>query len=62
MRRFFPVVGVALTMSIIGVLGIFVFVVPGLMFFTLSFVAMVACLVPGQRAARIDPVAALRHE
>jgi len=29
---------------------------------TLSFVAMVACLVPGQRAARIDPVAALRHE
>ena len=29
---------------------------------TLSFVAMAACLVPGQKAARVDPVAALRNE
>jgi hypothetical protein len=48
LRRFFPVVGVALIMSIIGVLGFIVFVVPGLMFFTLSFVAIPACVVEGR--------------
>jgi hypothetical protein len=45
LRRFFPVVGVALTMTILGVLGLIVFVVPGLMFFTMSFVAIPACVV-----------------
>jgi len=45
LRRFFPVVGVALTMTIVGLLGLIIFVVPGLMFFTMSFVAIPACVV-----------------
>jgi hypothetical protein len=48
LRRFFPVVGVAISMTIIGVLGLVVFVVPGLMFFTLSFVVIPACVVEGR--------------
>jgi hypothetical protein len=36
LRRFFPVVGVAISMTIVGFLGLIVFVVPGLMFFTMQ--------------------------
>jgi hypothetical protein len=45
MRRFFPVVGVAITTTILGALGLMVFVVPGVMFIALSFVAIPACVV-----------------
>jgi hypothetical protein len=45
MRRFFPVVGVAIATTILGLLGVLVFIVPGLMFFALSFVAIPACVV-----------------
>jgi hypothetical protein len=45
LRRFFPVVGVAISMTIVGFLGLIVFVVPGLMFFTMAFVAIPACVV-----------------
>jgi hypothetical protein len=45
MRRLFPVVLVAISMAILGFLGLIVFVVPGLMFFTMSFVAIPACVV-----------------
>jgi hypothetical protein len=45
LRRFFPIVGVAISMTILGFLGLSVFVVPGLMFFTMSFVAIPACVV-----------------
>jgi hypothetical protein len=45
LRRFFPVLGVAIATTILGYLGLFVFVVPGLMFFALAFVAIPACVV-----------------
>jgi hypothetical protein len=45
LRRFFPALGVAIVTTILGYLGLFVFVVPGLMFFTLAFVAIPACVV-----------------
>jgi hypothetical protein len=45
LRRFFPVLGVAISTSILGFLGLFVFVVPGAMFFALAFVAIPACVV-----------------
>src|SRR5580700_10695465 len=37
LRRFFPALGVAIVTTILGYLGLFVFVVPGLMFFALAF-------------------------
>jgi hypothetical protein len=45
MRRFFPVLGAAISMTVLGFLGLIVFVVPGVMFFALSFVAIPACVV-----------------
>jgi hypothetical protein len=48
LRRFFPVVGVAISITILGFLGLIAFVVPGLMFFAMSFVAIPACVVEGR--------------
>jgi hypothetical protein len=48
LRRFFPVVGVALSTTVLGYLGLFVFVVPGLICFTTWFVATPACVVEGR--------------
>jgi hypothetical protein len=45
LRRFFPVLGVAIATAVFGFLGLFVFVVPGVMFFALAFVAVPACVV-----------------
>ncbi|HEY6254880.1 MAG TPA: hypothetical protein VIY51_03715 [Xanthobacteraceae bacterium] len=44
-RRIFAVIGVAITLMLFGSLGLIVFVVPGLMFFAMSFVALPACVV-----------------
>jgi hypothetical protein len=48
LRRFFPVVGVAISVTLLGFLGLILFVVPGLMCFTMCFVAMPACIVEGR--------------
>jgi hypothetical protein len=48
LRRFLPVVGVAISVTLLGILGLFLFVVPGLMCFTMCFVAMPACIVEGR--------------
>ena len=44
----FPVVGVALSTTLLGYLGLFVFLVPGLICFTTWFVATPACVVEGR--------------
>jgi hypothetical protein len=48
LRRFFPVVGVAISTTLLGFLGLIVFVVPGLICFTMWFVATPACVVEGR--------------
>jgi hypothetical protein len=48
LRRFFPVVGVAISTTLLGFLGLIAFVVPGLMCFTMWFVATPACVVEGR--------------
>jgi hypothetical protein len=45
LRRFFPVIGVATAVTLLGFLGLILFVLPGLLFFTQWFVAMPACVV-----------------
>jgi hypothetical protein len=45
LRRFFPVIGVATAVTLLGSLGFLAFVVPGCMLFTRWFVAMPACVV-----------------
>ncbi|HEY2228412.1 MAG TPA: hypothetical protein VGI22_11880 [Xanthobacteraceae bacterium] len=45
LRRFYPVLGLAIAVTLIGLLGIVALVVPGLMAFTRWFVAMPACVV-----------------
>jgi hypothetical protein len=45
LRRLLPVVGVATSMTLLGFLGLIVFVVPGLITFTACFVAIPACVV-----------------
>jgi hypothetical protein len=45
LRRFLPVVGVAISVTLLGIIGFILFVVPGLMCFTMCFVAMSACVV-----------------
>jgi hypothetical protein len=45
LRRFLPVVGVAITVTVLGFLGLIAFVVPGLICFTRWFVAIPACVV-----------------
>jgi hypothetical protein len=48
LRRFLPVVGLAISTTLLGFLGLFVFVVPGLICFTMLFVATPACVVEGR--------------
>jgi hypothetical protein len=48
LRRFLPVVGVAISVTLLGIFGLILFVVPGLMCFTMCFVAMPACVVEGR--------------
>jgi hypothetical protein len=45
LRRFFPVVGVAISTSVLGYLGLFAFVVPGVVCFMMWSVAIPACVV-----------------
>jgi hypothetical protein len=45
LRRFFPVIGVAVAVTLLECLGLIAFVVPGVMFFTWWFVATPACVV-----------------
>jgi hypothetical protein len=45
LRRLLPVVGVATSVTLLGFLGLIVFVVPGLITFTACFVAIPACVV-----------------
>jgi hypothetical protein len=45
LRRFFPVIGLAISTTLLGFLGFLVFVVPGLICFTMWFVATAACVV-----------------
>jgi len=47
LRRFFPVVGVMISVTLLGFLGLIAFVVPGLICFTMWFVAIPACVVEG---------------
>jgi hypothetical protein len=51
LRRFFPVVGVAICVTLLGLLGLLAFVVPGLICFTMWFVATPACVVEGRGAS-----------
>jgi hypothetical protein len=48
LRRFFPVVGVMISVTLLGFLGLIAFVVPGLICFTMWFVAIPACVVEGR--------------
>jgi hypothetical protein len=50
LRRFFPVALVAISTTVLGYLGLIAFVVPGLVCFTMWFVAIPACVVE-QRGA-----------
>jgi hypothetical protein len=45
LRRFLPIVGVAISVTLFACLGLVLFVVPGLIWFTKWFVAMPACVV-----------------
>jgi hypothetical protein len=45
LRRLLPVVGVAISVTLLGFLGLIAFVVPGLITFTTCFVAIPACVV-----------------
>jgi hypothetical protein len=45
LRRFFPVVGVAVAVAVLGFLGLIAFIVPGVMALTRWFVAVPACVV-----------------
>jgi len=45
LRRFLPVIGVTIVVTLLGVLGLIAFVVPGLICFTKWFVAIPACVV-----------------
>jgi hypothetical protein len=47
LRRFFPVVGVALLVTFLGALGFLLLIVPGLIWFMMWFVAMPVCVVEG---------------
>jgi hypothetical protein len=45
LRRFYPLLGLAVTVTLIGLIGLVALVVPGLIAFTRWFVAMPACVV-----------------
>jgi hypothetical protein len=45
LRRFFPVIGVAVAVTLFASVGLLAFVVPGVMLFVRWFVAMPACVV-----------------
>jgi hypothetical protein len=45
LRRFFPILGLAICMSIGGMLASLLFIIPGLIVFTMWFVATPACVV-----------------
>jgi hypothetical protein len=46
-RRFFPVIGVVISVAVLSVLGLALLVVPGLLWFTMWAVATPACVVEG---------------
>jgi len=48
LRRFFPVVGVAISVSILAFLACMLFLIPGLILFVAWFVAAPACVVEGR--------------
>jgi hypothetical protein len=45
LRRFFPIVGLAIAMSVLGALAAILFIIPALILFTMWFVATPACVV-----------------
>jgi hypothetical protein len=45
LRRFFPIIGVAIAVSFVVMLGFILFIVPGLILLTMWFVATPACVV-----------------
>jgi hypothetical protein len=48
LRRFFPVIGVAVAVTLLGFLGLVAFIVPGVIAFTRWFVAIPVCVVEGR--------------
>src|SRR6202034_1833347 len=45
LRRFFPVLGVAVCVPILAALAAFLLIIPGLIVFTMLYVAVAACVV-----------------
>ncbi|HEY6254879.1 MAG TPA: glycerophosphoryl diester phosphodiesterase membrane domain-containing protein [Xanthobacteraceae bacterium] len=45
LRRFFPILGLAISVTLLGILGLIALLVPGLILLTRWFVAMPACVV-----------------
>ena len=52
LRRFFPIIGLAVSVTLLGIFGLVLFVVPGLIWFTMWFVATPACIVEGLGVSR----------